>query len=90
MTDYQDFTTIDTPEEERRKLDVGDIWANQIKCLKCGDIIRSKNRHDFRYCSCKQIAVDGGSWYGKRLFQEEGDYEEMLINYKDITVNLDE
>ena len=34
-----------------------------LKCLKCGDIIRSTFRHDFRYCSCYNIFVDGGNDY---------------------------
>jgi hypothetical protein len=32
----------------------------QIKCLKCGDIIVSEHRHDFKYCSCKNVFIDGG------------------------------
>lgn len=35
----------------------------KIKCLKCGDIIESKFRHDFRWCSCKNIFIDGGNDY---------------------------
>ena len=49
----------------RRKLDVGDIWMNRIQCLKCKDIITSNNRHDFKYCKCGAVFVDGGSWYGR-------------------------
>lgn len=82
-TDYQDFTTKDTPEEERRRLNIGDVWNNCIKCKKCGDVIRSKNRHDFRYCSCKSVAVDGGSWYCKRV-GELGDWEELSEPYNDV------
>lgn len=65
-TDYQTFTTKDMPEVKRRKLDVGDIWANSAECKKCGDVIRSMNRHDFKYCKCHSIFVDGGSWYLRR------------------------
>jgi len=81
-TDYQTFCPQGTPQEERRKLGVGDIFANQVKCKKCGEIIRSCNRHDYVKCSCGAISVDGGSWYLKRV----GDYnacEEMSINYVD-------
>ena len=31
-----------------------------IKCKKCGDIIYSRANHDFRWCSCHSVAVDGG------------------------------
>jgi hypothetical protein len=36
---------------------------NRAKCLKCGDIIESKYRHDFVKCSCGAIFVDGGNEY---------------------------
>ena len=84
MTDTQEFTTKDMSVEERRKLDVGDIWANQAKCKKCGDIIRSKNRHDFVTCKCGAISVDGGSWYAKRVAENLDDIEEMSESYNQI------
>jgi|GEM_PF-1152343 len=31
-----------------------------IKCKNCGDIIYSRARHDYRECSCGQVAIDGG------------------------------
>lgn len=65
MTDYHDFTTRDMPQEERRRLGVGDIWKNAARCVKCGDEIQSNNRHDYVSCSCGAIAVDGGSWYSR-------------------------
>jgi hypothetical protein len=36
---------------------------NRARCLKCGDIIESKHRHDFVSCSCGTIFVDGGNEY---------------------------
>jgi len=36
-----------------------------VKCLKCGDEIYSRARHDFRWCSCHSVAVDGGRDYTK-------------------------
>ena len=83
MTDTQEFTTKDMSAEERRKLDVGDIWANQAKCKKCDDIIRSKNRHDFVTCSCGSISVDGGSWYGRRVGELDM-IEELSENYNNV------
>jgi hypothetical protein len=44
------------------------IISNKIKCKSCGDIIESNNRHDFKFCSCGQCAVDGGHDYLKRSF----------------------
>ena len=36
---------------------------SKIKCKKCGDIIESLYRHDFKYCKCGKVFVDGGSDY---------------------------
>jgi Zn finger protein HypA/HybF involved in hydrogenase expression len=47
------------------------IINNKIQCNKCGDIIESKTTHDFKYCSCKSVAVDGGKEYLKRLGNKE-------------------
>jgi hypothetical protein len=47
------------------------IISNKIQCKKCGDIIESKTTHDFKYCSCKLVAVDGGKEYLKRLGNKE-------------------
>ena len=35
----------------------------KIKCLKCLDIIQSFDRHDFKWCSCGNIFIDGGDDY---------------------------
>lgn len=83
-TDYQEFTVRSTPEAERRKLDVGDIWQNKAKCLKCGWYIRSKNRHDYVSCKCGALSVDGGSWYAKRVYAgTPDDYEDHIEYYED-------
>jgi hypothetical protein len=56
---------------------------NRIKCRKCGDIIESKSRHDFVWCKCKSVAVDGGSGNGymRRIGSRE-DYEELTESPK--------
>lgn len=41
------------------------IIVNKIKCKKCGDIIESTYRHDFKFCKCGAVAVDGGNDYLK-------------------------
>lgn len=43
------------------------IIVNKIKCKKCGDIIESKTVHDFKFCKCGSVAVDGGKDYLRRL-----------------------
>lgn len=56
------------------------ILCNRAKCLKCGDIIESKTRHDFQTCSCGNLSVDGGHFYLKRCFgpgMVSDNYEEL-------------
>ena len=54
------------------------IKRNSAICNKSGDHIESKHRHDFVWCSCKSVAVDGGKDYLKRV----GNYED----WKDTSV----
>ena len=54
------------------------ILSNQIKCNKCGDSVYSRHRHDFKYCSCSSVAVDGGQDYLKRSGNRQ-DYEDLSI-----------
>ncbi len=58
------------------------IITNKIKCKKCGDVIESTYRWDFKWCKCGRVAVDGGKDYIKRSFQKEGDFEELSIHYE--------
>lgn len=80
ITDYHDFLSISTSKYEREKLGIGDIWINAIVCLSCGDYVRSRNRHDFRYCTCGSIAVDGGSFY-QRIVGDLSNYQSILIPF---------
>jgi hypothetical protein len=48
------------------------IISNKVRCKKCGEIIESKNRHDFITCKCGAVSVDSGHDYLKR----SGDYED--------------
>lgn len=81
--DYTQRFPRETPTDVRRKHNVGDIFENQIKCMKCGDVIRSKNLHDYVECGCKSCAVDGGSWYGKRIIAEDVGFIDMTTYYDD-------
>jgi hypothetical protein len=49
------------------------IIKNAIKCIHCGDIIESRNRHDFVTCSCGCCSVDGGTDYLRRGFTNSRD-----------------
>lgn len=46
------------------------IIENSAKCLKCGDKIVSKHRHNYITCSCGNVSVDGGLDYCRRSFKE--------------------
>lgn len=39
------------------------IIRNSVRCKLCKDEIESTYRHDFKWCSCGAIAVDGGHAY---------------------------
>jgi len=84
ILDYHDFTTIDTPKEERDKKNVGDIWINAAQCLLCGEVVRSRNRHDYRYCKCGNVAVDGGSMYIKRSYKEPDTFKDIVVLFSDV------
>jgi hypothetical protein len=66
----------------RRKFNTGDIFENAAECLECGEYIRSNNRHDFKYCKCGNVAVDGGSWYAKRSYKTDK-YRNIVVLFKD-------
>lgn len=51
-----------------------EIIKNQIQCKYCGDIIESTHVHDFKWCSCGKVFVDGGHEYLRRGFPDT--YEE--------------
>ncbi len=42
------------------------IVSNKAQCKICLDIIESMHRHDFKWCRCGQIYVDGGKSYIRR------------------------
>lgn len=46
------------------------IIRNSAKCLRCGDEVESKHRHDFVTCKCGAISVDGGKEYLKRSAED--------------------
>lgn len=57
------------------------ILKNSVKCLKCNVEVVSAHRHDFVWCACRNIAVDGGNAYLKRCgaAYADGSYEDTSI-----------
>jgi len=43
------------------------VVTNKLQCNDCKDVIESVHRHDFRYCKCGAVAVDGGKSYLRRV-----------------------
>ena len=58
------------------------LLRNRAKCLVCGDVLESTDRHDFKTCSCGALSVDGGLDYIRRGFKSKDAYEE-LSEYKE-------
>lgn len=64
------------------------IICNKIQCKNCKDVIESTYVHDFKWCSCKSVAVDGGCEYLRRLGNKE-DYEELSYVMKLVEIKTD-
>lgn len=58
------------------------IKVNKIRCKKCGDIIESTSVHDFKFCSCESVAVDGGKDYLRRCGNLD-DIEDLSEYYEE-------
>ncbi len=58
------------------------LKKNCAKCLVCGDVVESKHCHDFRWCKCGNMAVDGGLAYLKRSAKKM-DMVEDCSEYED-------
>jgi hypothetical protein len=61
------------------------IVVNQVRCKKCGDEPFSRHRHDFVWCKCGAVAVDGGMDYLKRT-GDISNVEEMSYSLPDEVV----
>ena len=59
------------------------ILSNQAKCLKCGDEPYSAHVHDFKYCECGDMFVDGGMDYIRQGFMNRD-------SWMDLSIELDE
>ena len=42
------------------------VVTNKGQCKRCNDIIESKSGHDFVWCKCHSVFVDGGHSYLRR------------------------
>ena len=69
----------------------GGKMRNRIKCTKCGEIIESFHQHDFKWCKCRTVFVDGGAAYWRcggnleciiRIY-DDGSEEFLVIEAKE-------
>ena len=81
--DYHNLVHINSTPEVRDFYFIGDIWSNEIMCIECRDIVRSKNKHDHRACKCGLSWVDGGSHYQRR----GGSCESIITQFKNLKTN---
>jgi hypothetical protein len=57
-------TVKDVFDEATRHADAySPSFRTGIKCRTCGVTVYSRAGHDFRWCPCKSLAVDGGPHY---------------------------
>ncbi len=49
-----------------------------LQCWDCGDTIFSRALHDFRYCTCQAIFIDGGFEY-RRMGGEIDSFRNVSI-----------
>lgn len=61
------------------------ILENKIRCKKCGDILESNFTHDFKFCSCGAVGIDGGKDYLRRTVRYTFDDIEELSIVEEIT-----
>lgn len=59
------------------------VTLNKAQCRLCDDIIESVHRHDFKFCSCGEISVDGGKSYIKRSAKDLGNIIELSEGYQE-------
>ena len=50
-----------------------------VRCKKCSDTIESFTEHDFKYCSCGAVGIDGGISDGNRILGNPSDIENRSI-----------
>ena len=55
---------------------------NAIQCKQCHELIVSRDRHDFKWCKCGKVAIDGGLDYISLTGNRE-DYSDLSLTNRD-------
>lgn len=66
------------------------LVKNAIQCVNCRDIIESKHRHDFKFCKCGMVAVDGGLSYTRRCFKNSPSDFIDLSEWEDVEDDVED
>ena len=53
-----------------------------IVCKSCNTFVWSRHQHDFRYCPCGKVAIDGGRQY-TRIIGSFEDFFTALLDQED-------
>jgi hypothetical protein len=61
------------------------ISVTGVQCLRCKSIIVSRAGHDFHYCPCKTVFVDGGRSYLRVGYKTQGDIQHVRIDIPQIS-----
>ena len=59
-------TVTEPPSGPGASVFVGVLIRNAARCRACETVIESRSRHDFVWCACGKIFVDGGLEYARR------------------------
>ena len=59
------------------------VEVNKAQCKLCNDIIESYSGHDFKYCKCGEIAVDGGRNYIRRVAGNLNNIIELSVTHEE-------
>ena len=56
-----------------------DQVVHALYCKLCKDTIRSTHQHDFKWCSCGAVGIDGGISAGNRTLGRLEDMESRAV-----------
>jgi hypothetical protein len=55
-------------------------YVRGVICQKCHTFVYSRTHHDFRWCPCRSVAVDGGFEYLKVSGVWDGETHRKAVN----------
>ena len=62
---------LTTPSDKLKRNIIDEKEAPKIRCPKCKKMVYSLHRHDFQWCPCNSVAIDGGFDYCKLSASQE-------------------